>query len=130
MIFFFQIQNPQLLIFCMDGQEFVVNLDLLFYVFFCNIIKFNQFLHCFIILLHLFSFFYILNLCTFRMRIFFIESIECILLSSSALNAILFNFSVNMLSLLLLNLFCVFNINLFFFQNSLWLSFRLSVTTF
>ena len=33
----------------MGDQEFVVNLDIkiLYYVFFCNIIKFNGFLHCF-----------------------------------------------------------------------------------
>ena len=50
---FFQIQRLQLLIFCMDNQEFVTNLAyVFFYVFFTT---FNQFLYYFIILLHIIS---------------------------------------------------------------------------
>ena len=50
---FFQIQDLQLLILDMDGQEFLINLIMIFYVFFGNIIKVKTFLYCFIILLRL-----------------------------------------------------------------------------
>ena len=48
---FFQIQSLQLLISYMDDQEFVANLDYVFHVFFCNIIKVNLcifLLYCYI----------------------------------------------------------------------------------
>ena len=51
-----------------------------------------------------------------------IESIDCILLSSSEPKAILLIFSVKTLCLSLLNFCCVFNISLLFFMNSLGLS--------
>ena len=40
---FFQIQDLQLLILDMDDQEFLINLIMLFYVFFGNIIKVKHF---------------------------------------------------------------------------------------
>ena len=64
---FFQIQNLQLSIFDMDGQEFLTSLDYVFYVFFCNIIK-VAFWYCFIILLRLVFLCYILDLCLFHMH--------------------------------------------------------------
>ena len=94
------------------------------FVFFCNIIKVNHFLHCFIILLHLvFSFLHIQFL---HVPYTYVstESIDCILLSSLTFNAILLTSSVKTLSS------CVFNINLLFFMNSLSFSHRLSVPTF
>ena len=51
-----------------------------------------------------------------------IESIDYILLSLFELKAILLISSVKTLCLSLLNLFCVFNINLLLFMNSLGLS--------
>ena len=116
---FFQIKSLQLLIFCTHDQEFVANYNMLFYVFFCNIIKFNHFLYCFIILLDLIS--------SFSFTIFLfdpyayvsIESNNCILLSSFELNGILLISSVKTLCLSLSNLSCIFSIDLFFLMSFL-----------
>ena len=117
---FLQILRLQLLIFCMAEQEFVANLDLimLFYVFFCNSIKVNNFFVSFIILLHLTSLFSLTRSCSFHMHVF-TESIDCILLSSFELTAILLISSVKTLQLSLLSLCCVFYINLLFLMSSL-----------
>ena len=48
-----------------------------------------------------------------------IETIDCILLSSLAVNAILLTTSVSTLCFSLLNLCCYFDINLLLFMNSL-----------
>ena len=84
-----------------------------FYVFFCNIIKINDFLHRFTILLRLiFSFFHRSSLfipCAYVST----ESIDYVLLSSFELNSILLISSVKTLCISLLNL-CCFNTILFF----------------
>ena len=72
-------------------------------------------------------------LCIFSSLVLFahvsIESIDCILLSSLALNAILLTSSVNTLCFFILSLYCDFNINLLFFMNSLWFSLRLTTSS-
>ena len=118
---FFQIQNLQLLIFCLDDQEFMVNLDYVLFMFFCNITKVNHFLHCFIILLHLISSFSHTKLLLVSYAYVSNGSIDHILLSLFALNEFLLTSLVNILCFLLLNLCCSFNINLFF-VNSLCIS--------
>ena len=59
--------------------------------------------------------------------------IDCIILSSSALNVLLLTSSVETLRLSFLNVSCAFNIYLFiylfYFLNSLWFSLRLSGLT-
>ena len=52
---FFQIQNLQPLIFCMDDQELQPISIMLFYDFFGNIVKVNHLLYYFIILANLIS---------------------------------------------------------------------------
>ena len=102
---FFQIQNLKLLVFCMDNLKFAANL---IYVSSCNNSKLNHFVCCFIILLHLvFSSLHIKYLLVPYTYIS-IESIDCIILSSLELNAILVTSSIN----------------------SFWLSLRLSTLTF
>ena len=91
---FFLIQSLQLLIFYMDDQELVTNLAYDFYVL------------CFTRSL-LVPYVYVS-----------IESIDCIILSSFELKAILSISPVKTLFLLLLNLCCVSYINLLFFMNS------------
>ena len=110
---FFQIQDLQLLILDMDGQEVLINLIMLFYVFFGNIVKVKHF--CIVLLYYYVSFFcsYILDLCLFHMHMH-IESVDYIILSSLELLAILLTTSVKTLCLSLLNICCVFNIGLFF----------------
>ena len=111
---FFQIQSIQLLIFCMDGQKFLANLDYVLYVFFCNIIKVKHYCIVFIILLHLVSSFFhkrsLLVPCTYAS----IKSIDWTLLSSSELKSILLISSVKTFCLSLLNLCCAFNFFFFF----------------
>ena len=86
-------------------------------------------MYCFIILLH-FIFSVLLTRCLFVPYAFVsIESIECILLSLLALNAISLTSSVNTLCFMPLNLCCDFNINFLLFMNSLWFSLRLSTLT-
>ena len=88
-----------------------------FYVFFCNIINVNNFLYLFIILLHLTSSFLLTRSLLVPYAYVSIESNDCILLSSFELNAILLISSVKTLCLSLLNLCCVFNIDLLFLMN-------------
>ena len=117
---FFQIQSIQLLIFRMDGQKFLANLDYVLYVFFCNIIKVKHFCIVFIILLHLVSSFFHKRSLLVPCAYVSIKSIDWILLSSSELKSILLISSVKTFCLSLLNLCCVFKF--FFSLNSLWLS--------
>ena len=116
MNFLFQIQRLQLLIFCVNDQEFVSNLDYVFLCFFCNFIKANDFLYCFIILLNLISSVSPTKFFLVPYAYVSVESIDCILLSSFELKAILLNSLVKTLCLSLLNLFCVFNIYIFFYK--------------
>ena len=116
MNFIFQIRNLQLLIFYRDCEEFLANLN---YVFFYNIIKVNDFLYCFIILLHLISSFSLtFFLYLFHIAYVSIESIDCIFLSSFELNAILLISSVKTLCLSLLNFCCVFIFSKYFISLS------------
>ena len=114
----FQVQNFQLLIFCMDGQEFLTNLD---YFLLYLLLYYNQsqiFLYCFIILLRLFfSFLHIKSLLVSYAH-HSIKSIDPILLSSFDIKAILLISSVKTFCLSLSNLCCVFNISPLFFTNS------------
>ena len=96
----------------MDDEEFVANLDYFFYVFVCKIIKVNhlsKFYQC-IILLHLLCSFPLTRSLFIRYAYVSIESMDCILLSSFELKAILLISSVKTLCLSLLNFSCVFNI--------------------
>ena len=99
---------------------------LFFYVFFYNIIKVNYFLYCFIIFLHLISSFSCTTSSLVAYGCVSIESIDCILLSSFKLKAIVLISSVKALCLSL-SLCCVFNIDLLFFMNSLRFFLRLSM---
>ena len=116
---FFQIQSLQLLIFCIDDQEFVVNLDYVFLGFFCNIVKVNLYWYCFSIMLHLISSFSITRFLLVPYPYVSTESIDCIGLTSFEIKSILLISSVKTLCLSLLNLCCVFNINLLFLMNCL-----------
>ena len=102
--------------------------NMLFYVFLCNIIKTNHFLYFFITLLHLISSFKLTRPLLVPYAYVSIESIDFILLSSLALNAILLTSSVKREWFLLLNICCAFNSNCFF-RNSLWFSQRLFTLT-
>ena len=95
---------------------------ILFYVFFYNIIKVNHFLYQFIILLHLISFLSLTKLLLVPYAYVSIESIDCILLSSFELKAILLISSVKTFCLSLLSLCYIFNIGLLVFINSFILS--------
>ena len=119
MLLFFLSRSPELLIFNMDDQEFLAILD---YVLLCLLLQYNlcwTFLYCHIILACLiFSFFgYV-----------FIKSINCILLSSFELKAILLITSVKSLCPSVINLCCSFNI--IFFTNYFWNGLRLSMLIF
>ena len=81
---------------------------IIFYVFLCNIIIVFALLY-YIDTLNFFYFVYYFFICS-------IESIDCIHLSSLALNEILYTSAVNTSSFLLLNLCCDFNINLLIFM--------------
>ena len=81
--------------------------------------KVNYFLCCFIILLHLITFFSLTRSLLVPYAYVSVESTDCILLSLFELKAILFISSVKPLCFSLLNLSCVFNIDLFFLMNSL-----------
>ena len=83
-----------------------------FYVIFYNIIEFNHFLHRFIILLHLISSLSLTKSLLVSYANVSIESIDCIPLSSYELRAILLVSSVKTWCLSLLNLYCIFNIDL------------------
>ena len=102
--FFFQIQS----MICMDDQEFVANSNYALWYLFLQWDQSSTFLYCFIIMLFLISSF----LHTRSLLILYvyvsIESTDCILLSSLALNAILLTFSVNTLCFSLPDLCCYF----------------------
>ena len=122
---FSQIRSFQLLIFCMNDQEFVANLDVFFYYFFCNLIKVNQFLYCFIIFLYLISSFSLTRSLLVLYAYVSIESIDCILLLSFERKIIVLISPVKTLYVSLINLCRVFNINLSAFMTSLWSFLRL-----
>ena len=73
--------------------------------------------HCFITLMHL-IFYFLCVISLFHMHVS-VKSIDCILLSSVALNSILSILSVNTLSVPLLNRYGDFNINRFSLLNFL-----------
>ena len=115
---FFQIQSLQSLIFCMDDKEF----ELFLLSFPYNVIKVDHFLYRFIILLHHISLLSLTKFLLVPYAYVSIESIDCILLSSFELKAILLISSVKTLCLSLLNLCCICNISSLFFVNSVRLS--------
>ena len=113
---FFQIQSLPLLIFCMNNQEFLANLE---YVFCVYIIKINHLLYSVIILLHLISFFSLIRSFLVLYAYVSIKSIDWILLLSFGPKVILLISSVKTFCLSFLNVCCVFNLNLLFLVNSL-----------
>ena len=86
-----------------------------------------SFLYGIIMVLHLISSFSITRSLLVAFAYVSIKSIDCIILSSFELEAILLISSVRSLCLLLLNLRCVLNINLLFLMNSLQSFLRLSM---
>ena len=118
---FFQIRRRQLLKFCMMAKNLWPVLVIFIYIFFGNIIKVNHFsiflLYCYV----KFLLFYILNLCLFRIHIFYrfnwLYSFIIIWTSNN-----LVNFFSEKLCLSLLNPCCIFNIDLLLFRNSWWFS--------
>ena len=113
----FQIQSLQLLIFYTDSKEFWAIRIVFFYVSFYNIIKVIHFLYHFIIMLHFISSLSLPKSFLVPYAYFSVELIDCILLSSFELKAILLTSSVK--TLYLSNLCCIFNLDLLFFINSL-----------
>ena len=106
----------------MDNQEFAAILD---YVLLCFLLQHHHFLYRFIISVSLiFSLLHTISL-LIPYACVSTESIDCILLSSFELRAILLISSVKTVCLSLLNLCCVFKITLFF-MNSFLSSLRLS----
>ena len=79
------------------------------YVLFCNIFKVNHLFECFMIFLHLISSFSHTRSLLVPFAYVSIELIDCILLSSLALNVMLTS-SVNTVCFSLLYLYCDFNI--------------------
>ena len=73
-------------------------------IFFCNIIKVNQFLHCFVILMHLVYSFLLTRSLLIAYVYVSIESVYFILLLSSELRVTLLISSVRTLCLALINL--------------------------
>ena len=63
--------------------------------------------------------YYILNLCSFHMRMFLPNHKDCIFFSSFELKVILLVSSAKTLCLSLINFCCIFSISLLFFMNSL-----------
>ena len=88
-----------------------------FVFFFYNIIKVNHVLYRFSILLHLIPSLSLTKSLVVLYAYVSIESIDSILLSSFKLREVLFISSVKTLFLSLLNLCCIFNIDLYFFYN-------------
>ena len=107
----------------MEDQDFMTNLD---YVLFCFVLKDKHYLYGFIILLHLISFLLTRSLLVPYAHIS-IESIDCILLSSFKIKAILLISSIKTFCFSLLNYCCGFNIDLLLFMN--YLSFVLILST-
>ena len=98
---FLQIHNLQLLIFNMDGLEFLAILDYVLLCLFCNIIKLNIFVF----------FYYIITF-----NFFFLTYLIFARCSWSLLNF----FSKNIIPFSLINLCCVFNILVYYFLRSLF----------
>ena len=117
---YFQIQNLQQSVFYMDGQEYLVNLNSVLLCFLFHIIKVNQFLYRYIILLNLVSSFSLTKSLLVPYAFFSIESFDCILKSSFEIKAILLISLVKTLCLSFLIFCCVFNISLLFLTNYLW----------
>ena len=116
---FFQIQNLQLLILCMYGQEFLAVLNYVFYVFFCNVIKCKHF--CIIAFIFFFVAYYVFaySICICFCWINWLHflsllEIKAILLISSVITC-----------LSLINFCYVFNVILLFFTNSFRSSLKL-----
>ena len=116
---YFQIQNLQQAVFYMDGQEYLVNLNSVLLCFLFHIIKVNQFLYRYIILLNLVSSFSLTKSLLVPYAFFSIESFDCILKSSFEIKAILLISLVKTLCLSFLIFCCVFNISLLFLTNYL-----------
>ena len=102
---------------------------LMFFVFFCNIIKVKHFLCCFILLHLIYSFLHTTSLFIPYAHVS-TKSTDCILLSSLELKTILLISSVKTLCLSLLNLCCVFSISLLFFYEFFLSSRRSTLTEF
>ena len=117
---YFQIQNLQQSVFYIDGQEYLVNLNSVLLCFLFHIIKVNQFLYRYIILLNLVSSFSLTKSLLVPYAFFSIESFDCILKSSFEIKAILLISLVKTLCLSFLIFCCVFNISLLFLTNYLW----------
>ena len=90
------------------------------YVLYFNNIKVNHFFYSFIVLLHLVSSFSFTRYLLVPYAYVSIELIDCIVLLSFELKKILLISSVKTLCLSLLNLCCVFDIDLLFLMISLW----------
>ena len=119
MYLFLRILNLQLLIFYMNGQEFLTILD---YVILCLLLYYNQnltFLYSFITLLRLIFYFLQFRSLLIPYTYVSIESFDCILLSPFKLKAILLIFSVKTLCLFL-KIFFVFLILFNYFLRSLF----------
>ena len=93
--------------------------SMLFYVFFCNMIRVNHFLYRFIISSHLVSSFPLVRSLHIPYANVSIESIDSIFLSSINYEAVLLISSAKTLFRSFLNLCFVFNIDLLFLMNSL-----------
>ena len=100
-----------------------------FYISFCKIIKFNHFLYRFITLLHLISSFSLTRSLLVPYVYVFIESIDCILLSSFKAKEILLMFSVKAICLSLLNSCCVFKIDILSLMSFFMIFLTLSMLT-
>ena len=119
MYLFFQMHNLQLLIFCMESQEFLANFD---YVLLCLFLQPNQIKHFYTVLLY--SFLHprsLLVLCAYVS----IETIDGILLSWLEFKGILLIFLVKALCFYILNPCCILNTSLINYMNSFWSFWRL-----
>ena len=125
----FHIQSLQILIFCMDDQKYLANLDYVILFYFVTLSKLITFGSLYYIVTFSFFLFCALFLYFFLCPYNSIKSVDWILLSSLLLNAILLTSSVNRLCFLLLFLCCDFKINRLFFRNFLWFSPRLATAT-
>ena len=122
-----QILSLQLLIFCMNDQEFVAILDyVFFYVFFCNIIKVKHFLYC-LDTFNFFFFVYYFYICSISICFHWIWCLHSFLIASTQCSLVP-SFG-DTLCFSILNLCRGFNFNLLFFINSLRFSLRLSTST-
>ena len=123
---FFLIKSLQLLLFYMDDKEFLANSD--YVLLFFSFITSSKLIIFFIVTFNLF-----LSLTKSLLAPYTyvsIESVDCILLSLFELKAILLISSVKTLCFSLLNICCIFDIDLSFFINSLLFSLILSMPVF